>query len=279
MNTIIITTDFSAPAMNAVKYAAKLAQVVKVSEIIVYHSYHNATASSDVSIPITNTTLAHEASMLALEITLNEIKNLLNDEHNVSIEAITNKLPLESGVQQLVEQRNAGLVVAGATGKSNLEKFLVGSNTVALADSCTVPLLIIPDGYSFLPIRKIVFACDLKQVNNNTPVSAIAWWLKSFEAKLLVLNVALKNKAFSPQTVTDQYKMHAMLDVFNPDYHYTEGSSIVEEITTFSEKESAGLIITIPKSYGFFEGLFKRSISKGLTGKTETPLLILRDVQ
>lgn len=62
-----------------------------------------------------------------------------------------------------------------------------------------------------------------------------------------------------------------------PSYHYEEGEDIVEEITDFAEDEGAGLVITVPKTYGFFEGLFRRSVSKRLLGKTEVPLLLLKE--
>jgi len=276
MNTIIITTDFSEPAMNAARYAAGLAEAVGISRMVLYHSYYVPVAT-DVPVVEADLALAHEESLSALETLEQEIHLILEQDSGMIIDLVTNNVPLVTGVKQLAGQQLAGLVVAGTTGKSRLEKFLSGSNTTSLASSCPVPLLIVPKEATFEPVRKVIFACDLKQVSRSTPVGEIGWWLEHLEADLLVLNVALADRRFDPDTIPQQYKIHELLDSFHPEYHYSEGDDIIEEITGFAEEEGAGLVITIPKTYGFFEGLFHRSVSKRLAGKTEVPLLLLKD--
>lgn len=279
METIIITTDFSEAAMNAARYAAGLSKSIGISRIVLYHSYDHAPAATDIPVAETDTTLAHEGSLLALEIVEREIGLVLGTDSGITIDLVANGLPLELGVEQLAEQWRAGLVVVGTTGKSGLEKFFVGSNTVSLATSCPVSLLIVPKEAEFGPFEKIVFACDLKMVTRSTPVSEIGWWLDRLQSQLLVLNVALEGKRFDPDMIPEQYKMHELLDGFKPSYHYEAGDDIAEEIADFAEDEDAGLVITVPRSYGFFEGLFHRSISKKLTTKTEVPLLLLKEKQ
>lgn len=277
MESIIITTDFSEAAMNAARYAAGLAKAIGISRIVLYHSYDNAPAATDIPVAEMDTTLAHEGSLLALEIVERELGLVLGSDSAISIELVANGLPLELGVEQLAEQWRAGFAVVGTTGKSGLEKFFVGSNTVSLATTCPVPLLIVPKEAEFEPIENIVFACDLKKVTRSTPVSEIGWWLDRLQAKLLVLNVALEGKRFNPDMIPEQYKMHELLDGFNPSYHYEEGEDIAEEIADFAEDEDAGLVISVPKSYGFFEGLFHRSVSRKLLDKSEVPLLLLKE--
>lgn len=177
METIIITTDFSEAAMNAARYAAGMSKSIGISRIVLYHSYDNAPAATDIPVAETDTTLAHEGSLLALEIVEREIGLVLGTDSGITIDLVANGLPLALGVEQLAEQWRSGLVVVGMTGKSGLEKFFVGSNTVSLATSCPVPLLIVPKKAEFRPIEKIVFACDLKMVTRSTPVSEIGWWL------------------------------------------------------------------------------------------------------
>lgn len=277
MQTIIITTDFSESSLNAAKYGAALAKPLGVGHIILYHSYDNAPLATEVPVAETDTPLAHEGSLLALEIVEEALKQVLGDAANVSIELVANGSPLVFGVQQLAEQHRAALVVAGATGKSSLERMLIGSSAVGLASDHKVPLLIVPKEARFTPIEKVVFACDLKQVSHTTPVAEIGIWLERLRAKLLVLHVALEGKRFNPDLIPEQYTMHSLLDGLDPEYHYTESDDIADEIEDFAEDHGAGLIITIPKSYGFFERLFHRSVSKRLIKASEIPLLLLRE--
>lgn len=277
MQTILITTDFSDSSLNAARYATALAQKIGVDRIMLYYSYDNTSFNTDSPVAEPEISLTHEGSLLALEIIEREIKEVLDNDTNVSIDLITNELPLIVGVEQLVERWQVDLVVAGTTGKSGLEKFMMGSNTISLASACPAPLLIVPKEAKFETIEKIVFACDLKKISTSTPVGVIKNLLETLQAKLLVLNVALKGKRIDPDTIPQQYKLHTLLDELDPEYHYTESDDIADEIEDFAEDHDAGLIITIPISYGFFEALFRRSVSKRLINDLDTPLLLLKE--
>lgn len=275
METVIITTDFSGTAAHAAKYGASLARQLGTTTIILYHSHDLAPAATAIPIPETDTSLAREGSLLALEVLEGYIRPYAGD--NIRIDLVTNELPLLMGVIQLSEERRAGLVVAGTTGKSKLEKFMIGSNTVNLATSCPVPLLIVPDDANLQGIERIVFACDLQKVTKSTPVHLLHLFAEKLKAKILILNVALEGKRFNPDIIPEQYKLHKLLDPLNPEYHYTEEDDIAEGILEFVAKVNAGIVITIPKSYGFFEGLFHRSVTKKLAHHTEVPLLLFRE--
>lgn len=266
MDTILITTDFSKTASNAAKYAAQLSKSLDIKNVILYHSYDDENMDAK---------LLHEGSLLALEIMAETIQKYLDKA--TSIELIANDLPLLLGVERICDQHQVGLVVAGSTGKGGLAKFLVGSNTINLADKCPVPLLIIPDEASYARIKKIVFACALEKVKQTTPVDTITLFTRQLKSKLLVLNVALEHKRFNPDIIPEQYEIHRLLDDLNPSYHYIEDDEIVEGIMEFVEDEEAHLLIAVPKSSGFFDSLFRRSVTKKLAYDTQTPLLVLRE--
>lgn len=266
METILITTDFSNTASNAARYAALLSKSLGVGSVILYHSYDNENMDTD---------LVHEGSLIALEILSDTIRKHLG--RNTRVELIANDLPLLMGVERICEQHPVGLVVAGSTGKGGLAKFLLGSNTINLADKCPVPLLIVPEDADFEPIRKIVFACAMEKVIQTTPVETISLFTRQLNSKLLVLNVALEHKRFNPDIIPEQYEIHRLLDDLNPSYHYIEEDEIVEGIMDFVEDEGAQLLITVPKTYGFFDSFFRRSVTKKLAYDTDIPLLVLRE--
>lgn len=275
MNAILVTTDFSPTALNAAKYAIRLSEALDVEQLIIYHSYDITPVVSDIPTLESDRRFAHEGSITALENLETQLRQYAT--HDINMKLVSNELPLLIGVEQLIDEQPIDLVVAGASGKSNLEKFMIGSNAVSLADSCPAPLLIVPKEVEFKKIDKIVFACDLKKVSRRTPVDQIASLLQSLNAKLLVLNVAKEGKQVSSDTIAEQYDLHHLLGDLNPTYYYTEGIDIADEIANFAEDEGAGLIISVPKAYGFFDRLFRRSVSKRLIKEAETPLLLLKE--
>ncbi|MFC3198768.1 universal stress protein [Parapedobacter deserti] len=279
MQTIIITTDFSESSRNAAKYAAALVKPLGISHIILYHSNYNIPVSTEIPVVNQDTDLAYKGSLHELEMAERELHLVLGEQADVGIELVTNDLPLLTGVNMLAEQRRADLVVVGTTGKSNFERVLVGTNTVNLAAECMVPLLVVPRNARFEPIKKIVFACDLKRASHNTPVGQIDLWLQRLQAELLVLNVTTEGKHLKSDIIAEQHELYGLLDGLRPAYHYAESDDVAEEIENFAEGQHAGLIITIPKSYGFFERLFHRSVSKQLIKASSVPLLLLKEME
>ncbi|NGM66195.1 universal stress protein [Sphingobacterium sp. SGR-19] len=277
MKTIIITTDFSKTASNAARYATKMAEATGVNHIILYHAYDNLTVVTDLPMTDIAPPPVKEQSLANLETVKAELEQILGGNNRISIHLVTNNVPLLRGIEEIAEEYQADLVVAGTTGRSNLEQVLIGSNTSNLASSLKLPLLIIPADANYEPIHKIVFACDLRKVSHSTPIAEISLWLERLGAKLLVLNVTSEGKHTTSETVTELHNMHSLLDGFHPEYHYTTSDDIAEEIEDFAEDHDAGLIITIPRSHDFFERLFRKSVSKQLIKKSDIPLLLLKE--
>lgn len=278
MDTVIITTDFSVSATHAAEYGAAFARWMDVHSIILYHSSDQGLVATEIPVPESvHDTAAHEKHIASLTLLENHIRPFAGVD--IHVELVANEQPLLLGIEQLAERRKASLVVAGTTGKSGLEKLVMGSNAISLVKACPLPLLIVPHEARFVPIRKMVYACDLQKVGRSTPVSLLRFFMERLQAELLVLNVSMEGKRFDPDVIPEQYKLHSLLDSLNPEYHYTEEDDIAEGIMDFAAREGAGLVVTVPKSYGFFERLFHRSVTKELVSHTELPLLVLRELE
>lgn len=279
MKTIIITTDFSDSALNAARYAAALAKSIGTHKLVLYHSYDSVPIGTDIPTTEVIPPDAQDRSLVELKKAQAELETFLGNDTPIHISVAVNDFPLLRGIELLAEEHGAELVVAGTTGRSNLEQVLMGSNATNLASSLKLPLLIVPKDALFAPIHKMVFACDLKKVSSSTPVSEIDRWLNSFGAQLLVLHVGVEGRHAGSDVIPEQHDMHTLFDRFDPEYHYTESDNISGEIEDFARNHGAGLIVTIPKSYGFFEKLFHRSVSKQLIKKSNIPLLLLKEKQ
>ena len=275
MRDIVITTDFSDSAMNAAKYAVALAKPLEVENIILYHSFGNNL--SDTDIPEEQLEIAPTPADIrsSLELVGRELRDLLDSE--VEIVLVSNGLTLRAGLEKLVAERNVSLVVIGATGKSAMKQVFVGSNTQSLVSENNFPLLIIPKDAKYIPIDKLVFACDLTRVSTKAPINEIRLWLEKLKSELLVFNVVQEGKHFDSDDLGGLHRMKDLLDEFAAEYHYSEKKGVANEITSFAQENQAGLIVTIPKIEGMLGNLFKRSVSKELIQKSTIPVLVLRE--
>lgn len=274
IKNILVLTDFSAASVNAARYAAAVALRFKTANIILYHSLATPLATD---VPLQTSPLAinlHQESADQLNQLKNELQPLVTEVTEIIVRS--DERMLASAVNILSEQYHIGLVVMGITGKSNFEKTFIGSNTITIAKECKIPLLIVPLEAKFEEIRHVVFACDLKKVTETTPTQAIKTLIHKLNAKLFILNVGHEEAHFNPETLAELASLHRLWDDEKPEYHYTNHEDLVKGIMDFAKEHDAQLLVTVPKEYGFFEGLFHRSMSTKLAYHTHLPLLLFR---
>ncbi|WP_285057422.1 universal stress protein [Pedobacter ginsengisoli] len=273
---MLVLTDFSVPAWNAALYAAGLTRQLKATDFMLYHSDEWILMPPMATTPAgTGFVESPEQSPERISELKNELEKYMDPE--IRIEVRTDERTLVTAVNTLVGQQHIGLVVAGVTGKSKLERVLIGSNALDLARNCVAPLLIVPFGAFFKSIKKIVFACDLKQVSQTTPFYAIKAFVKALDANLLILNVDRDGAHFDPDTINEMTDLHQLWDAQHPEYHYTDHKDTAIGIMEFAKKNKADLVITVPKIYGFFESLFHRGVTEQLAFHTDLPLLLFRE--
>ena len=276
VKTMLVLTDFSDAALNAARYAAALTDQLNTSKLILYHSYDTTWVPPAAFAPL-GPGFTESPEMILEKIM--DLKNDLEDwvaEHT-SIEIRTDERTLVSAVNMLSQQQHIGLIIAGITGKSDLEKILVGSNTVRLAKESLAPLLIVPPVAAFQPIKTVVFACDLKRVSMSTPVLAIKAFMHALGAKLLILNINHDKAHFEPGTINELADLHQLWDDEQPEYHYLEHEDTLTGIMQFADQQGAELVIAVPKEYSFFENIFHRSMTEKIAYHTHLPLLLFKE--
>ena len=273
MKIIVVPTDFSPIADNALKYGMDLA-IALGSSIMVVHVYQIPISYSEVPI---------------ITISLDEIKKASEDKlaelkHN--IETITaGKLIVytESRLGDVAEEMNKisktlepfGIVM-GSRGVTGTGRFFLGSNSLAVIDKLSSPVFIIPPGAKFKGFKKVGLASDFKEVVDRTPVVPIRTLVNFFNAELHVLNVDHERKHFKPETPQEALNLDMLLSGMNPVYDYIENKDINEGINDFAEKNNLDLVITLPHKRSFLERVFEKSLTRELLHQTNVPVMCLR---
>lgn len=272
---MLVLTDFSEEASNAASYAVGLAHQLKTRKLIFYHSYESFVIPPVAFTPLTGG--LNVSSKLSNE-KLNELKNELQDRlpEATEIDLRTDDRNLIGAVNTQIDEENIGLVVAGISGKSGLEKALVGSNAMNLAKACHAPLLIVPAAAAFQPIKTVVFACDLKQVSKSTPAFAIKSLVHALAANLLILNVEHDRAHLPPGAIKEMSDLHRLWDDEQVEFHYTHHENKATGIMEFAGQQRAELLVAVPKEYGFFEHIFHHNMTDKLAYHSHLPLLLFR---
>lgn len=275
MKTIVVPTDFSLAASNALNYATDMARTINASMMLL-HVYQVPVSMSEVPAVL----ISADALKTSSEAKLKELKKAIEHITSGKIKIYTEARAgiVIDEIEKLCERINPFAVVMGTTGTSNIERILFGSTALSAIRNLTRPVIVVPPGKEFgAGIKKIGFACDFRQVVETTPVHFISLVVKEFNAELHVLNVDYKNKEFRPETPEQSLLLHEMLKNLNPVYHFIEHEDIEDGINEFAEKNNLDLVIAIPKKQKLFEGIFKPSSTKQLVMQSHIPVMCIHE--
>jgi nucleotide-binding universal stress UspA family protein len=275
MKTIIVPTDFSATAANAIDYAVAMAQETKAS-ILILHVYQ---------IPITSTTdtpvvfVAEDELRKSAEGNLQSLKNSLEKKTGGSVK-VYSELRLGDPVNEIEELSNnikPFAIVMGSNGHSGFEQALFGSTTLKTIRHNTWPVIAVPAQKKYAGIKKVGFACDYKQVVETTPSQLIKDFVNSFDAEFHVLNVDFENRNFKPETPEESLLIQTLFEDLNPVYDFIENQDIEKGIDSFAEKNNLDILITIPKKHKLLDILFKKSATKQLIFHSNVPVMCVHE--
>jgi nucleotide-binding universal stress UspA family protein len=279
MKSMLILTDFSEAAFRAAEYACELAGSLHIKRIVLYHAYKTTLPATDLPpdmVDINNEQI-HRESMEALGLLHDRLRSMV--EQTVTIDMLAEDTVLVDRADLIRERSRTeaiDLIVMGVSGKSGLEKLLLGSTTAAVLKSVELPVLIVPENIMLgKALNTIVFTSDLKEVD-AVPIQLLYYFLDALGGKLAVINVEKKAaEKYVPEMENAIAGLHELLSGYKPSFHYIKGNDIVEEILFFAEGQQPSLVVAVHQQHGFWSRLFHESITKKLAYNSRVPLLSL----
>ncbi|MGF2414283.1 universal stress protein [Ferruginibacter sp.] len=274
MKKIIAPVDFSDTAANAAIFAGNLAEFYG-AELWLYHSYEVVVPVTEYGYSYVSITEMQQAAEHELAEFKNRVQNALRRTITIQIKA--ENATLVDGLSALCDELDPALVVMGLSGKNALTRLVVGSNTIRTIHNLDYPVLVVPPKATFIPIRKIGFACDYKKVIETTPVHLLKKIMHDFNAELHVLNVEYIKGTAPATKVEESMYITELLHELKPTYQTILSADITNGINWFADKEKIDLMVVIPKKHHLVEKMFSRSQTKELLYHTHVPVLCIRE--
>ena len=271
MNTILVPTDFSNVAHNALNYAISMAEHYQL-DLILYHVVQMT--SPDVTEQI-HLDFIPEVTQRAKQKLIEKVTKLQTEHPKISFHTkVEYGLFLES-LKTTCEDLGPVCMVMGISGDGDGMDKIIGSNALNVMTELKFPLIIVPKHATFKPIENICFACDLKNVLSSTPIVALKAFSKLFNANMHILNIDYNNKNYTPDTQNDLIILNDMLDNIKHEFHFIVDDNVQHAIDIFVNDHDADMLIMLPKKHSFFASLFHKSQSKEMAYHSHIPLLAL----
>lgn len=273
LQTLLVPTDFSPASVNSLHYAVQLMCQLKIEKLVVLHAYHIPVSTVETAYMADQALMLEQAEQLASTEMARLEKELLQPA-GVQYECVNHIGPALEEINQLVEDKNIDLVVMASHKMSKLER-LFGSLTTHAIEDCKVPVLVVPENYSFAPLRHILYTTDLKHIPYQKTLAPVHYLSKAFDARITLLNVNPDYNHLAEEEVKELQTLQQELANEQVRLAFSEEKGREDAILRYIEENAVDLLMVVPHHHNFFDELFRSSLSKKLALHSSVPLLAL----
>ena len=272
MKTILVPTDFSKNADNALKYAIEFAKKEQ-SKLIILHAYQINYSEAYIAFDV----LAEEKNNLRTEAEskLKALSLRLKSEDNINSELLCADDFTVDAILETIKNKNVDLVVMGTRGATGLQEFLFGSNTAKVIRNAKCPVIAVPQDATFRPLKKITYATDYLATDIND-LKKIVEFANEFKAQVTVLHVT--EEIMSKESEEDSmriFKNASLKEINYPDLNFklVKGGDIEKTLADFVNTDTTDLLVTSVHHRDILDRIFSKNISKNLSYHTKVPLM------
>ena len=282
MKRVLIPTDFSENAWNAISYAAQLFRNEKCTFYLL-NTYTPSIPSSRFMAPMVNGMKIEDAvkqtSCQGLEKTVIRVQEQFNNANHF-FETFSSFSLLVDAVQEMVDEYNIDLIVTGTKGASGMEEVFMGSNTVRIIKSSRkCPVLAIPQHFQYATPDEIAFATDFNRFYTQSELAPLVELAQSFEAKVRIVHVQY---AIQPLSELQQFNLNMLLKYLEPVEHYvhtvSELHSVSQTLELFTEQLGIHLLALLHYQHSYVEQFTREPIVKRTAFHTQIPLLVIPEL-
>lgn len=279
MKHILLPTDFSENAKNAIGYALNFYQK-QTCHFIFLHAYK----VNDYEEGSLLTAIPRESLLKGVqqekEIKLQELIREVKEKHQNKLhtyDLVTANKPLVTAVSEQIRKKELNLVVIGTQGHTGAIEVVYGSNTVHLMEEVqNCPVLAVPAQISFRGLSEIVLANSFKAELGPKDLHYLIELSKQFKAPIRILHI-IEEGGMNKLQMNNKLILKERLKKEKAEFtfHSLEYLSIPLGIYSFAESRGSEMIAFINKKHGFFENLLFDPLYKNLAHYSKVPVLIL----
>ncbi len=280
MKRILLPTDFSENAFNAIAYAVQLYRDVEC-EFYIMHTFTPSSVHAGGLFDSYSALKLQEVEQEAAKRKLKQIEDRLNKEYsnaNHTYITMASFNLLISEMKSVISENEIDLVVMGTKGATGAKEIFIGTHTMYAIKKLKCPVLAVPSGYEYENPKEILFPTDYKLSKSNKYMSLLRDFCDEHNSRLHVLNAY-----YSVPLDDKQEEIKEFLDDFFSSnahlFHIAEGQDLIEAIEAFETKHKINLLVMIHNKHSLFENMLFRPVINQMVYHTNVPFLVIPSVE
>lgn len=278
MKEVILPTDFSDNAWNAIFTALKLYANIECKFYIV-HAYEPQALNmigrkGQQRLGVIYDSLS-EYSKQELDKTLLYLsENHHNPKH--TFEAISKSDTLEETIEDLLLKKDVDLICMGTKGATGAKKVFMGSNTVKVLkkiQDCSI--LAVPEDFNFQKLKSLAFPTDFSKKYEKEQLAPIIELATLWNTHIQIIHVAVEFELNDQQLIHKKMLKERLCDL-NVTFNNLDFEIDVEHtLKKYMDSTQIEMMVLIKYHHSLWEKIIGEAVVKKMTFHTNVPLLVL----
>lgn len=269
MKKILCPTDFSAPAANAVAYAAKLAKKIGADLYLLHVNLLSELTAGEALLGVEGgdeDAMRRQLEQECLEVTRVFKIGCYGEEARAVVSLAEEIERLATGYD---------LIVMGTNGEDDISQYFFGSNTYRVIRKAAVPVLLIPENCGYSEIQRITFAFDYWRIV-QIPMCQVARFAKFLGAKLTMVQV-MENSYSHDAELELQSQQEMIRDMHTEDLHIdfqtVYNDNVVDGVNDIMSQDHAD-VLALCIQQGSFRKVFHSRIIRKVSAMANYPVFV-----
>jgi nucleotide-binding universal stress UspA family protein len=276
IRNILVPTDFSDSANNALRYAIWLASKYE-AKIRLLHIIYPEMEPADV--PVMSAQMTATKAEAAKAIMKGLIENYLQEIKKDKSPDI--EMEVEVGVpgtliSQIARKNKIDLIIMGTKGKHNLMDKTIGNVTLSTMDFANCPVMVIPEKVDLLRIETVAYGTDLV-ASDPFHIWEVGKLLQALNPILRIVHIKKKvdeEKAMEMDELKQFFKGNP--PALQVTFHSILNKNVTDELEGFIKDWDVDLLVMNKPTRTIIERIFHSSLTRKTALQTKIPFLVLK---
>ena len=280
MKHILVPTDFSDNAWNAIKYGIELFRKTKCTFYLVHINTIPTYSGAGTSVR----TAGEDFRQNILKESKLELQNLLDRIAKETTHSIKHTfVPIVlydffvDAIKRESENKKIDLIIMGTKGASGLKKATIGSNTGDVITKVKCPLLAVPEDAKYTDLTEIAFPTDYQLSFEMKVLDTLIEMATMNKAELRILHISKKGEKLSEEQQSNKDFLHDYLVDVDHSFHSLTGTNLETAVQCFTESRDIDMIAMVAKNLNFFQRILFRPAVEEISYHTKVPFLVLHE--
>ncbi|OYX25059.1 MAG: universal stress protein [Flavobacteriales bacterium 32-35-8] len=278
MKNILIPTDFSENAWNAIEYALQFFSKSSCNFYLLHVTTKHTLVESGI-LPVQNQDVSFGTLTLPakkrLQDTIKRIQESLPKNPHHRFFAVSDSNYMINSIREQVAQKKIHLIVMGTKGSTDLKKLPIGSNAGNVITKVKCATMVIPENAKYKVPKEIAFPTDFSIFYRPEILQPIIDIVETNKASVNVLHVNRNGVELNENQQKNKDYLDDYFSNYVHSFHFLTNTHLEDAVQQFVDDRNINLIAMLAKNLNYFQKILFHPTSNDISYYKNVPFLIL----